>query len=141
MKRTWHSAWYQGSAWQTDLLPSSAIAILISYSQQSSPAPSSVMIINHLPPHHQPFSSSPCTASPQPSSPSTSSVTLLNRLPPHLYFTAPSFLRASPVAQLVKKPPAMQETWVRSLGWEDPLEKGRATQSKYSGLENCMDCI
>ena len=33
------------------------------------------------------------------------------------------------VAQLVKKPPAMQETWVQSLGWEDPLEKGKATQS------------
>ena len=29
------------------------------------------------------------------------------------------------VAQLVKNPPAMQETWVRSLGWEDPLEKGK----------------
>ena len=36
---------------------------------------------------------------------------------------------ASLVAQLVKNPPAMQETWVRSLGWEDPLEKGRATHS------------
>ena len=38
---------------------------------------------------------------------------------------------ASLVAQLVKKknPPAMQETWVRSLGWEDPLEKGTATHS------------
>ena len=32
-------------------------------------------------------------------------------------------------AQLVKNPPAMQETWVRSLGWEDPLEKGNATHS------------
>ena len=31
------------------------------------------------------------------------------------------------VAQLVKNPPAMQETWVRSLAWEDPLEKGKAT--------------
>ena len=31
------------------------------------------------------------------------------------------------VAQLVKNPPAMQETWVRSLGWEDSLEKGKAT--------------
>ena len=31
------------------------------------------------------------------------------------------------VAQLVKNPPAMQETWVRSLGWEDLLEKGKAT--------------
>ena len=36
---------------------------------------------------------------------------------------------ASFVAQLVKKPPGMQETWVRSLGWEDPLEKGKATHS------------
>ena len=35
---------------------------------------------------------------------------------------------ASPVAQLVKNLPIMQETWVRSLGWEDPLEKGKATQ-------------
>ena len=35
----------------------------------------------------------------------------------------------SPVAQLVKNLPAMWETWVRSLGWEDPLEKGKATHS------------
>ena len=34
------------------------------------------------------------------------------------------------MAQLVKSPPAMQETWVRSLGWEDPLEKGKATHSR-----------
>jgi len=33
------------------------------------------------------------------------------------------------VAQLVKNLPAMQETWVQSLGWEDPLEKGKATHS------------
>ena len=33
---------------------------------------------------------------------------------------------ASLVAQLVKNPPAMQETWAQSLGWEDPLEKGMA---------------
>ena len=33
------------------------------------------------------------------------------------------------VAQLVKNPRAMQETWVRSLGWEDPLEKGKANHS------------
>ena len=32
-------------------------------------------------------------------------------------------------AQLVKNPPAMRETWVRSLDWEDPLEKGKATRS------------
>ena len=36
---------------------------------------------------------------------------------------------ASLVAQLVNNPPAVQETWVRSLGWENPLEKGKATQS------------
>ena len=34
-----------------------------------------------------------------------------------------------PVAQKVKNLPAMQETWVRSLGQEDPLEKGMATHS------------
>ena len=33
------------------------------------------------------------------------------------------------LAQLVKNPPATWETWVRSLGWEDPLEKRRATHS------------
>ena len=33
------------------------------------------------------------------------------------------------MAQLVKNPPAMRETWVQSLGWEDPLEKGKATPS------------
>ena len=36
---------------------------------------------------------------------------------------------ASLVVQLVKNLPTMQETWVRSLGWEDPLEKGKATHS------------
>ena len=35
------------------------------------------------------------------------------------------------MAQLVKNLPAMQETWVRSLGWEDPLEKGKATHSVF----------
>ena len=36
---------------------------------------------------------------------------------------------ASMVAQMVKNPPAIQETWVRSLGWEDPPEQGKATHS------------
>ena len=36
---------------------------------------------------------------------------------------------ASLVVPLVKNQPAMRETWVRSLGWEDPLEKGKATHS------------
>ena len=37
--------------------------------------------------------------------------------------------RASLVAQLVKYLPAKRETWVQSLGWEDALEKGKATHS------------
>ena len=36
---------------------------------------------------------------------------------------------ASLLAQLVKNQPVMQDTWVRSLGWEDPLEKGKVTHS------------
>ena len=45
--------------------------------------------------------------------------------------TAPpgDLIWASLVAQMVKKPPAMQETQVQPLGWEDPLEKGMATHS------------
>ena len=38
-------------------------------------------------------------------------------------------LGASLEAQLAKNPPAMRETWVQTLGWEDPLEKGKATHS------------
>ena len=45
---------------------------------------------------------------------------------------------ASLVAQLVKYPPATRETWVRSLGWDNPL-KGYPLQ--YSGRENSMNCI
>ena len=37
---------------------------------------------------------------------------------------------ASLVAHLVKNLPAMRETWIRSLGWEDPLEKGKAIHSR-----------
>ena len=39
------------------------------------------------------------------------------------------FLWASLVAQIVKNPLPMWETWVQSLGWEDPLEEGMATYS------------
>ena len=50
--------------------------------------------------------------------------------------------QASLVAQLVKNPPATLEAWVRSLGWEDPLEKRMAGAIlQHSGLENSMDCI
>ena len=39
------------------------------------------------------------------------------------------FVPFSRLAQLVKNPPAVRETWVRSLGWEDLLENGKATHS------------
>ena len=41
----------------------------------------------------------------------------------------PYLICAALVAQLVKKPPAMLEIWVQSLGWEDPLEEGKAPHS------------
>ena len=40
------------------------------------------------------------------------------------------------VAQLVKNPPAMQETWIPSLGWEDPLGKGTAIHSSILAWRN-----
>ena len=49
------------------------------------------------------------------------------------------FLRASLVAQTVKNPLAMQETWVQSLGQEDSLGEGNGYPLQYSCLENSMD--
>ena len=43
------------------------------------------------------------------------------------------------VAQVVKNLPAMQETWVQSLGQEDPLEEGNGNPLQYSCLENSTD--
>ena len=43
------------------------------------------------------------------------------------------------MAQMVKNLPAMQETWVRSLGWEDPLEEGMATHSSILTWRIPMD--
>ena len=43
------------------------------------------------------------------------------------------------MAQMVKNPPAMWETWVRSLGWEDPLEEGMATHSRILAWRVPMD--
>ena len=48
---------------------------------------------------------------------------------------------ASLVAQLVKNPPAMRETWVQSLGWEKAPGEGKGYVLQYSGLENSMNCI
>ena len=47
---------------------------------------------------------------------------------------------ASLVAQLEENLPAMWETWVRSLGWEDPRESGGGCPLQCSGLESAMDC-
>ena len=47
--------------------------------------------------------------------------------------------KASLVAQLAKKPPAMLETWVLSLGWEDSPGERKGYLLQYSGLENSMD--
>ena len=46
---------------------------------------------------------------------------------------------ASLVAQLVQNPPVMWETWVRSLGWEDPLEEGIQTHSSILAWKIPMD--
>ena len=46
-----------------------------------------------------------------------------------LYANSTPLCGASQVAQWVKNPPAMQELWVRSIGWEEPLEEGMATHS------------
>ena len=48
--------------------------------------------------------------------------------------------RASFTAQLVKNLPAMQETPVQSLGWEDSPGEGNSYPLQYSGLENSIDC-
>ena len=48
-------------------------------------------------------------------------------------------LWASLVAQTIKSPPAVWETWVRSLGPEDPLEKEMATHSSILAWKNFMD--
>ena len=44
------------------------------------------------------------------------------------------------LAELVKNPPAMWETWVRSLGREDSPEEGKGYPFQYPGLENSVDC-
>ena len=44
-------------------------------------------------------------------------------------------------AQLVKNPPALWETWVQSLDWEDSPGEEKGYPLQYSGLENSMDCI
>ena len=47
--------------------------------------------------------------------------------------------RVSLVAQLVKNQPAMQETWIQSMGWEDPLEESMANHSTVLAWRISMD--
>ena len=56
----------------------------------------------------------------------------------HSFFITTIF-RASQVAQMSKNPPAMQETWVRSLGWEDSLEEDMASHSSIPAWRISMD--
>ena len=56
-----------------------------------------------------------------------------------LYCSLLRNLWASLVAQMVKNPPAMKETWVRPLDWEDPLEEGMATHSSTVAWRIPMD--
>ena len=48
-------------------------------------------------------------------------------------------VQVSLLAQMVKNPPAMRETWVQSLGWKDPLEEGMATHSSTLAWRIPMD--
>ena len=57
----------------------------------------------------------------------------------HFHFLHPQI--SSLVAQMVKNLPAMQETWVQSLGWEDPLEKEMATHSSILAWIIPMDGV
>ena len=61
-----------------------------------------------------------------------------------MWITKHTYLRYfldSLVAQAIKSQPAMQETWVWSLGWEDSPGEGKSYPLQYSGLGNFMDCI
>ena len=57
----------------------------------------------------------------------------------HAFELSLDSFRASLVAQFVKNLPAVQETWVQSLVWEDPLEKEMETHSSILDLENLLD--
>ena len=57
----------------------------------------------------------------------------------NIYIYICIYMRGSLIAQLVKNLPAVQETLVQSLGWEDPLEKGMATRSRILAWRIPMD--
>jgi len=63
----------------------------------------------------------------------------LGRSPEEEIGYPPQYSWASLVAQMVKNLSTMRETWVQSLGWEDPLEKGMATHSTILAWRIPMD--
>ena len=66
----------------------------------------------------------------------------INQVFPVIFFKLKSsWFIGLPWSQLVKNPPAMWETWVLSLGWEDSPGEGKGSPLQYSGLENFKDCI
>ena len=73
-------------------------------------------------------------------------MTLRSQVIPHhssalkmpMEFLSP-IVKSSLVAQMIKDPPAAWETWVQSLGWEDPLEEGMATHSSTLAWRIAMD--
>ena len=91
------------------------------------------MLCRHLHFYHDGCMVSPSLASPG----STQGSQGPGITPGHLLIDVPlhSCREASLVTQMVKNPLAMQETRVRSLGWEDPLEKGMATHSSILAWE------
>ena len=56
-------------------------------------------------------------------------VTFVGKVLSLLFNMLSKFVKIFPVAQMVKNLPAMQETWLQSLGWQDALKKGKATHS------------
>ena len=67
---------------------------------------------------------------PRPPAPMGLQLLLKNKQLGHLQNVISWVFRGFPVAQLVKNPPAIWETWVQSQGWEHPLEKGKAIHSR-----------
>ena len=56
-----------------------------------------------------------------------------------MYYIGIDIYMASLVAKMIKNPPAMKETWVPFLDWEDPLEEGMATHSSTVAWRISMD--
>ena len=50
-------------------------------------------------------------------------------------------MKGFPCGSAGKESACKWENWVRSLGWEDPMEKRKGYAFQYSGLENSIDCI